>query len=82
MAKSSIIPVLLLIFVIVIFYVLYPFDSNEEVVKENFLAVAFRAKDCRCLPGYFPSNLKDGKKIQKTYFCQKYLDTKKTMNCY
>jgi hypothetical protein len=80
MARRTILPVLLLIIAIILFYILYPFDSNQDM-KENFIVTAIRAKDCRCLPGYIPSNLKKGK-ITPFYFCQKITKLDKTMKCY
>jgi hypothetical protein len=81
MARRTILPVLLLIISIILFYILYPFDSNQESVKEDFIVSPIRAKDCRCLPGYIPSNFKNGK-IQSFYFCQKLGSLNKTMKCY
>ena len=80
MVKRTIFPILLLLLVIVIFYILYPY-TLIYTVQEDFIVTAIRAKDCRCLPGYIPSNIKKGK-IQSFYFCQKLMNLNKTMKCY
>jgi hypothetical protein len=53
----------------------------KKVMLEQFTSQTKRASDCRCLPGYIPSNTtKAG--ITSTFFCQSLSKPSDTKQCY
>jgi len=74
--------IILISFFILIFVAL-EYSKNLDMsgnlnVMEHFSAPT-RAADCRCLPGYVPSNTNIN---EKGYFCQNLQNPAKTAKCY
>jgi hypothetical protein len=53
----------------------------QQVMLEQFTSQPTRASDCRCLPGYVPSNTKTEGKTA-TFFCQSLSAPSNTKQCY
>ncbi len=56
-------------------------NEVQEVMLEQFTSQPTRASDCRCLPGYIPSN-KSKTGMTPTFFCQSLSKSSDTKQCY
>ena len=82
--KTLLVVVFICMMIAVMFHAVAFMMEGEEVKKvmlEQFTTQTKRASDCRCLPGYIPSN-KTKAKITPIFFCQSLSNPSDTKQCY